>query len=331
MHLDAETWSGIEPSKENYLKERERSENFHPDSCHTLRERTSLQQSVGKNQMEEEQGSADSTLEQSSQLPGTLGTPHTGWLSSGETSEASRALLREKQFPEDVARIKAAAEEPAAKCPSEPMVDPFVLVDADCMPPDLISTAEHIWSERNLFSSEECPGSTVICNNQLGSNIVNQEQQTACGADKKPVQGRTSSDSDCVCTASNAPEQLYAVYAKVSKGIQETTELEEERENEGKDNFFDQFLNGGIKEESLESQGDCEILLHMPSEQALYSSSESCLLEESLFSLDELAKRIEVAQVNAGKHTFEKVCTICGYIIWLLYPSISFSMKRNTN
>ncbi|XP_053158366.1 consortin isoform X2 [Hemicordylus capensis] len=295
----AETWPGIRPKKEDHHKERERSKGFKADSCHTLTERARLQLAVGKDHMEEEHCSAESTLNPPSQPIGTQGTPCSGCLSSRSASEDNSLPLREEQFSEDVAKIEAAAEEPAAECSSEPMVDTLVLTDADYMPPDLISTDENVQSERNFLRSKHCPGSTVISSSQLGSSIVNQ-QQPPYGNEKKSVQDRTSSDIiENVCSESNMPEQANVAYANISEGIQEgRAELEEEGKSEGPEDFFDRFFSG-MQEDPLkyvDSEGDGETIPHMTPEQALYSSSEGYSLEEGFSSLDELAKRIEIAE-----------------------------------
>ncbi|XP_061480626.1 consortin isoform X2 [Rhineura floridana] len=292
---DAQTSPGIGPKEENHHKE---GEGFQPENCHTLQERASLRRAVGKDHMEEEHCSAESTVEPPTQSTGTQGTPHSGCLSSKDASESNCRQPREEQFSEEVAKIAAAAEEPAAECSREPMVDTLVLTDADYMPPDLISTDENVQSERNLLRSKDSSGSVVIFSSQLGSNILNQQQQPVYGSDTKSVQSRTSDFSGDVCSESNMPEQDSVPY----EGIQEErATLEKECENEEPEDFFDQFLNGSIKdrEESLkhlEGHGDSEILSLMPPEQALYSLSEVYSLDESFSSLDELAKRIEIAE-----------------------------------
>lgn len=263
--------------------------------------------------MEEEHCSAESTLEPPTQSTGTLGTPHSGCLSSTDDGGDNSLQLREEQFSEDAAKIETAAEEARAECSSEPMVDTLALTDTDYTPPDLTCTDENVQSERNLLRSQHCPVSSVISSNQLESNIKNQQQPTY---GNESVQGRTSSDfSEDVHSERNVLEQANVAYAKVFEDQKEKAELEE-GESEGPEDLFDQFFNGSIqdREESLkylDSQGDSEIL---KPEQALYSLSEGYSPEESFSSLDELAKRIEIAEVNVGNNNFEN----CLYL-WLCF------------
>lgn len=294
---DIEPWPGIRPKKENHHKGRERNESFQPEFCCTSKERASIQLAVEKDHMEEEHCNAESTLEPPTQSPGTLGMPHSGCLSSTDASEDNGLQLREEQPSEDVAKIEAAAEEARAECSFEPMVDTLVLTDTDYTPPDLTCTDENVQSERNLLRSKHGPVSSVISTTQLESGIKNRHQhRPTCG--NESVQGRTSSDiGEHVHSERKVPEEANVAYAKTFEDQKEEAELEE-GESEGPEDFFERFFNGSIKdrEESLKylgSQRDSEIL---PPEQALYSLSEGYSPEESFSSLDELAKRIEIAE-----------------------------------
>ncbi|XP_015263933.1 PREDICTED: consortin [Gekko japonicus] len=298
---DTETWAGIGPRPEHHHHaERQRSESFQPDSRHTLSKRASLQLAVRKDHMEEEHRSAESRLESPTQSPGVLGRLISGCLSSKDATEDNSLQLRGEQSSEDVSKTEAAAEEPAAECSSEPVVDALVLTNADHMPCDLISIGDSVKSDRNVLQLDHCLGSSVLSSGHLGSSILKQQQQPVYKNDRKSVPCRTSLDiRENVYSESNTPEQATAGYAEASKGIQETTELEEE--SEGSEDFFQQFLNCCIKdrEESVKYLGtpeDSDTFSHIPAEQALYSSSEGYSLEESFSSLDELAKRIEIAE-----------------------------------
>ncbi|KAH0622543.1 hypothetical protein JD844_024937 [Phrynosoma platyrhinos] len=289
---DTQTWSGIGPKEENHHKESKRRESLHSKSHYMLQERAGHRLAVEKDHMEKEYCIADSTQEPPTQSTGKLSTPQSGCLSSRDASEDDSRQLREEQFSEDVAEIEAAAEEPAAECSCKPMVDTLVVTDAVDILPDLISTDENVLSERNLL------GSIVTPSHQLKSSILSKEQQLDYENDRNSVQGKTSDISGDRCAESSIPEQTCAT----REGIQEkATVLEEESESEGPEDFFDRFLNGSVKdrEESLkylESQRDSEISTYILPDQALYSSSDGFSLDESFSSLDELAKRIEIAE-----------------------------------
>ncbi|XP_062825029.1 consortin [Anolis carolinensis] len=288
---DTPIWSGIGPEKENHHAEREKSKSFQSKSHHMLQERVGHRLAVEKDHMEEEQQHiAESTQQPPTRLTENLSMPRSHCLSSGEASEDDSQSPREEQFSEDVAEIETATEELAAECSSGPMIDTFVVTDAD----DLFSTDENVLSERNLLRSKQCYGYIVTPSSQLESSILNQKQQQPdYGSDKKSDQDRISDISDDGSAESSVPPiQAYAT----PEGRQAEAIVLEEK-HEGPEDFFDRFLNGCLKdrEASLQGQGDSEIASHMLSDQALYNS-DGYALDESFSSLDELAKRIEIAE-----------------------------------
>ncbi|XP_026551230.1 consortin isoform X2 [Pseudonaja textilis] len=227
----------------------------------------------------------------------TLDTPFSQCLSLRDASEHDSLQLRKEQFSQDGAKIEAAAEKPAATCFSEPMVDALVWTDADYIPPDLIATDENIPSKRNLLRTKTCSSSVVIASSQLESNLVNlpQQEQPDYENNRKSVQNQTSGISGNVQFDTEMSKQPRVVYEWTQE---ETTVLEEKGESEESEGFLEHILNGTIKvrEEALkflEAQENSEIL---PLEQALYSSSEDYSPDESFSSLDELAKRIQIAE-----------------------------------
>ncbi|XP_013907784.1 PREDICTED: consortin isoform X3 [Thamnophis sirtalis] len=229
----------------------------------------------------------------------TLDTPFSQCLSLRDASENDSLQLRKEPFSQDGAKIEAAAEKPAASF-SEPMVDALVWTDADYIPPDLIATDENIPSERNLLRTKSCSSSVVIASSQLESNLVNQpqQQQPDYENNRKSVQNQPSDISGNVQFDTEMSKQPRVVYEWISE---ETTVLEEKGEGVESEGFFDQILNGTIKGREgalkfLEAEENSEILPYIPLEQALYSSSEDYSPDENFSSLDELAKRIQIAE-----------------------------------
>ncbi|XP_032071343.1 consortin isoform X2 [Thamnophis elegans] len=229
----------------------------------------------------------------------TLDTPFSQCLSLRDASENDSLQLRKEPFSQDGAKIEAAAEKPAASF-SEPMVDALVWTDADYIPPDLIATDENIPSERNLLRTKSCSSSVVIASSQLESNLVNQpqQQQPDYENNRKSVQNQPSDISGNVQFDTEMSKQPRVVYEWISE---ETTVLEEKGEGVESEGFFDQILNGTIKVREgalkfLEVEENSEILPYIPLEQALYSSSEDYSPDENFSSLDELAKRIQIAE-----------------------------------
>ncbi|KAM7172653.1 consortin isoform 1-T12 [Macrochelys suwanniensis] len=309
---DTETWPGIGPRKENQRGKRQMSESSLCDSkTDRLTEAASLQVAAGKDHMEEQHCNAESTLEPHTQSIGTVGRPCSDCLSSGDAGKDNSLQPREKQFSKDVAKIEDVAKEPGVELSGEPMVDTLVLTDADYIPPDLISKDENVQAERNVLRSKHHAGSTETARSQLGNSALNQQQQKPGLGDedgKSPQDRTTSNICENMCYGSNkAPEHISPAHPKVCKELQEMArQQEEEVNNEEPEDFFGRFLNGSIKdtEESLanlENQEDSETLPDIPLEQASYSSTEALLSDDSFSSLDELAKRIEIAEVTPAE------------------------------
>ncbi|XP_013907782.1 PREDICTED: consortin isoform X1 [Thamnophis sirtalis] len=290
----------IEAKKKNHHREKERDESFQSESCCLIKEKERLQLSTRKHHLEEELCCTELTLKQPFVLSTeTLDTPFSQCLSLRDASENDSLQLRKEPFSQDGAKIEAAAEKPAASF-SEPMVDALVWTDADYIPPDLIATDENIPSERNLLRTKSCSSSVVIASSQLESNLVNQpqQQQPDYENNRKSVQNQPSDISGNVQFDTEMSKQPRVVYEWISE---ETTVLEEKGEGVESEGFFDQILNGTIKGREgalkfLEAEENSEILPYIPLEQALYSSSEDYSPDENFSSLDELAKRIQIAE-----------------------------------
>uniref|UniRef100_A0A2D4MJY5 Uncharacterized protein n=1 Tax=Micrurus spixii TaxID=129469 RepID=A0A2D4MJY5_9SAUR len=295
---DTQNWPSIEAKKKNHHRQRERDESFQSESCYLIKEKERLQLSARKHHLKEELCCTEPTLNQPFVLSTeTLDTPFSQCLSLRDASENESLQLRKEQFSQDGAKIEAAAEKPAATCFSEPMVDALVWTDVDYIPPDLIATDENIPSTRNLLRTKNYSSSVVIASSQLESNLVNlpQQQQPDYENNRKSVQNQTSGISGNVQLDTEMSKQPRVVYEWMQE---ETTVLEEKGESEESEGFFEHILNGTIKVREgalkfLEAQENSEIL---PLEQALYSSSEDYSPDESFSSLDELAKRIQIAE-----------------------------------
>ncbi|XP_070590155.1 consortin isoform X1 [Erythrolamprus reginae] len=300
---DAQSQPSIEAKKKNHHRERERDESFQSESCCLVKEKERLQLSARKHYLKEELCCTELTLNQPFVLSTeTLDTPFSQCLSSRDASENDSLQLRKEQFSQDGAKIEAAAEKPAATCFSEPMVDALVWTDADCIPPALIATDENIPSGTNLLRTKICSSSVVIASYQLESNLANQpqQQQPDYENNRKCVQNQPSDISGNVQFDGEMSKQPGVVYEWIQEE-ETTTVLKEKGEDEGSEGFFEQILNGTIKVREgafkfLEAQENSEILPHIPFEQALYSSSEDYSPDESFSSLDELAKRIQIAE-----------------------------------
>ncbi|KAF1642037.1 Consortin, partial [Eudyptes chrysocome] len=291
-----ETCAGVGPKKEDkQLRTSSPGEN----KTERQTEAASLWVAAGKDHMEEQHCSAESTLEPHTQSTGTVGRPSPGCLSSGDASKDTSSQLRERQLPKDAEKIEGTAGEPGVKPPLEPMVDALVLTDADYMPTDLVPTDKDVQADRNLLRSKHAAGSSEIASGQLGSSDLKQQQKQPDDDEKSLWDGTASN----VCSGCNkVSEHESTAHSRVCKEIQRTAGQEEKVNNEEQEDLFLRFLNGNIidTEESfanLANEEDFDTVPDSSPERASYNSLEALSLDDSFSSLDELARRIEIAEI----------------------------------
>uniref|UniRef100_A0A8B9FQR8 Consortin, connexin sorting protein n=1 Tax=Amazona collaria TaxID=241587 RepID=A0A8B9FQR8_9PSIT len=295
LNLGTETCPGIGPKKEvQQLSVSSPGEN----ETERQMEAESLRVAAGKDHMEEQHCSAESTSEPHAQSTGTVGRPSSGCLSSGDASKDNSLQLRERPLFKDVEEIEGTAEEPGVKLPLEPMVDALVLTDADYMPTDLVPTDKDVQADRNVLRSKHAAGSSGSTSGQLGNSDLKQQQEQS--DDEKSSQNRIASN---VCSGcSKVSETESTANSRVCKEVQRTAGEEEKVNNEEQEDLFLKFLNGNIidTEESfanLANQEDFDTVPDISPERASYNSLEALSLDDSFSSLDELARRIEIAEI----------------------------------
>lgn len=298
MHLGTETCPGTGPSKED--KQRNTSSPGEKRT-ETQTEAASIRVAAGKDHMEEQHCSAESTLEPHTQSTGTVGRPSSDCLSSGDAGKDNSLQPTERQLSKDAEKIESAAGEPGVKLPLEPMVDALILTDADSMPTDLVPADKGVQADRNLLRSKHDAVTSEIATGQLGNSDLKQQQKQPDDDDDRSSQDRTASN---VCSGCNkVSEHENTAHSQVCKEIQRTAGQEEKVNNEEQEDLFLRFLNGNIidTEESfanLGSQEDFDAVPDISPERASYNSLEALSLDDSFSSLDELARRIEIAEVN---------------------------------
>ncbi|XP_074024760.1 consortin [Numenius arquata] len=294
-----ETCPGIGPKKEDkQLNASSPGEN----KTETRTEAPSLWVAAGKDHMEEQHCSAESTLEPHAQSTGTVGRPSSGCLSSGDAGKDNSLQLRERQLSKDAEKIEGAAGEPGVQLPPEPMVDALVLTDADYMTTDLVPADKDVQADRNLLRSKHAASSPEIASGQLGKSDLKQQQKQRDDGDddEKSSWVRTVPN---VCSGCNkVSEHESTAHSRVCKEIQRTAGHKEKVNNEEQEDLFLRFLNGNIidSEESfanLANQEDFDTVPNISPERASCNSLEALSLDDSFSSLDELARRIEIAEI----------------------------------
>ncbi|NWS10690.1 CNST protein, partial [Pachyramphus minor] len=289
-----ETCPGIGPKKED-----KQLSTVSPGENKTERgiEAGSLWVAAGKDHMEEQHCSAESTLKPHTQSTGTVGRPSSGCLSSGDAGKDNNLQLKERQLSKDAEKTEGAGE-PGVKLPLEPMVDASVLTDGDYMPTDSVPSDKDVQADRSLLRSKHAAGSSEIPSAQLRNSDLEQQQIRPDDDDDNSSWDRTASD---VCAGCHkVSEHENTAHSQVCKEIQRAEGLEEKVNNEEQEDLFLRFLNGNIidtEESILENQEDLDTVPDISPERASYGSLEALSLDDSFSSLDELARRIEIAEI----------------------------------
>ncbi|NXJ85554.1 CNST protein, partial [Trogon melanurus] len=253
---------------------------------------------AGKGRMEEQRCSAESSPEPHARSSGTAGTPPPGSSSPGDAGEDHSSPPREGQLWQDAEKTEGVAGERGVKLPLEPMVDALVLTDAASMPTDLVPADKDVQADRNLLRSKHAADSSETASDRLGSSDLKQQQKLP--DDEKSLWDRTTSNICSGCNKVSGHEST--AHSQVCKELQRTAGQEEKVNNEEQEDLFLRFLNGNIidTEESfadLANQEDFDAVPDFSPERASYNSLEALSLDDSFSSLDELARRIEIAEI----------------------------------
>lgn len=298
--LESEICLGMESRKESQRKEET------PESSPCCNEMVrqadpqSLLVTAGKGHTEEPLCSAEATQElhaQPSESAGSRSSPH----SSGNAPEDdSRLQLAQTEACQDLAETERIAKDP--KVSSQSVTEPLISPGSDHIPPALISEGKY--SQRKELRLPLRDASEALPTDQLENNELNELQQPdLTERDGKSPQGQADSEgSESVLCENNPVSDLSTVLPEVYMAPEEQGDKEEQVSKET-DDYLNSLLEGCLKdtEDSLSyednQEEDSDFLQDLSPEEASYSLQENLPSDESCLSLDDLAKRIEIAEV----------------------------------
>ncbi|XP_029085144.1 consortin isoform X2 [Monodon monoceros] len=299
---ESETCLGMESGKESQHK-RETCESS--PCCNQMDRQAdplSLPVTAGKGHTEEPLCSAEATLELHA-LPLESAGSRSGLLSSGNACEDdSRLQLTQSEASQDVAEIEGIAKDP--KVSSESVIEPLILPGSDHIPPALISEGKYSQTQRKELQLLLEDASEALPTDQLENNELNELQQPdLTDSDGKSPQGQTDSEgSESVLCENNQVSDLSTVLPEVYMAPEEQGDKHEQVSKETED-YLNSLLEECLKdtEDSLSyednQEEDPDLLQDLSPEEESYSLQENLPSDESCLSLDDLAKRIEIAEV----------------------------------
>lgn len=301
--LESETCLGLEPSKDSQRKEEGTRESS--PCCNPMAgpaDPASLLVAAGKGRTAEPLGSAEATRELHAQPSEAAGSSGSGPRSSQDAWEGGRCLQLAPAEPcQDVTGVEGAAEDPEPPPASESVIEPLISPGSDHIPPALISEGECSPTPRKALQLPLEDASEASPTDPLENNELNELQQPDLTApDEKSLQGQTGSQgSESGLGENNKLSDLSAVPAEVPMAPEEKGG-KEDRVREETEDYLHSLLERCFKdaEESLScEEEDSDLLQDLSPDEASYTLQEDLPSDDSCLSLDDLAKRIEIAEV----------------------------------
>ncbi|XP_074078945.1 consortin [Macrotis lagotis] len=295
---ESEPWTSIEPRKENHHKEEEKSEmSLSNNQIDKRMEAVSPPVSASKDHMEEQQCRAESILESHTQPSETLGSRLGSDSSENKSKKDSCSLLGETEVCDDVAKGGGIAVRSKVLISGKSMVDPLILSSSGHTPLSLNPEHENLQTEGNELQCQPQDAPDVT-GRELENNALNQQQPDLTDSDGKlPPENVLCEDN----RTSDLEDPDLPVAPEEWREEEEEEEEDEEVNEETKD-YLNNLLERCLKESESclsyeEYQEDSDTFQDLSPEEASYSVQEPLPADESCLSLDDLAKRIEIAEV----------------------------------
>ncbi|XP_055002721.1 consortin [Sorex araneus] len=252
---------------------------------------------AGKAHEEEPLGSAQDTLE----LPAQPGAgPHC----AEDAGEADGLPLAQTDGCPGAAGVEAAAEAPKLMLSRESMIEPLILPGSDHIPPALVSEGQCSQTQRKELHLALGDAPEAVPTSQPENNELNEPRQPdLTGRDgKSPLGPPDSPESERVLCENGNASDLSAALPERSMAP-EGKEEQDDLVNKETEDYLNSLLEGCLKdaEDSFSyednQEEDSDLLQDLSPEEASYSLQENLPPDDSCLSLDDLAKRIEIAEV----------------------------------
>ncbi|XP_005005662.3 consortin [Cavia porcellus] len=301
---ESRTCVGMESSIESQHQEESQESSAGHSQMDSQADSLCLSVTAGKDHTEEPLCSA-TVLElhaQSSETVGSRSLPDSAENACEDSSYVQEAPTEDCP---DVATLDTIADAPTVLPSSESMIEPLILPGCDRTPPVLISKGKFSQTQRKELHLPLQDASKALLIDQPQKNKLNELQQPdLTDSDGKSPQNQTDSEtgSENVFCENNKISGLSTLHPEVYMAPEEKGDKEDGVSKETED-YLNSLLEGCLKdtEDSLSYEDnqddDSDLLQDLSPEEASYSLQESLPSDDSSLSLDDLAKRIEVAEV----------------------------------
>lgn len=299
---ESETCPGMEPGRESQQKEEPQESSPCGSQMARQADPPSLLVTAGEDHTEEPLHSAEATRApqaQPSETAGSRSGPHSSEKACEDDSHLQRAPVESCQA---VAEIEGTGEDPEGLLSSALVTEPLVSPGSDRMPPALCSEGARTQTQRKELQLPLRDASEALPTDQLEHSELNELQQPdLTGSDGKspPGQAAAAGSGSVLCESSEVSD-LSAGLSEEYMAPEEKGGPDDQVSKETED-YLNSLLEGCLRdtEDSLSyDEEDSDLLQDLSPDEASYSLQENLSSDDSCLSLDDLAKRIEIAEVN---------------------------------
>lgn len=188
--------------------------------------------------------------------------------------------------------------------PSESVTEPQLFTSGDTLPPVLISESEYSQAHRKELCLPVQGVFEALPREQLQSGELDESRLSAIDGKSPRSQTDLESGSENALCGDSEASDVSAPRPEVCMAPEEGRDKEDQVSKETED-YLHSLLEGCLKdaEESLSYEedtqdDDSDLIQDLSPEEASYSLQENLPPDESLLSLDDLAKKIEITEVR---------------------------------
>ncbi|XP_012666200.1 consortin isoform X2 [Otolemur garnettii] len=299
---ESESCLGTEPSRESQHKEEPPGDS---PSCNQMEGQAASPSpavTAGTDHTAELLRSTEATPELHAQSSETVAGSGSGPGSSENACDDDSHLPpAQTETCQNLAKIEGIAENPKGLPSSGSVTEPLILPGCDHILPTSIPEGKNPQAQRKELRLPLQDASEALPTDQLENSELNElRQPDLTDSDGKSLRGQADSEaSENVLCENNKISDLSTPRPEVYMAPEEKGDKDEQLSKETED-YLNSLLEGCLKDTEdslLYEEEDSDLLQDLSPEEASYSLQENLPSDDSCLSLDDLAKRIEIAEV----------------------------------
>ncbi|XP_053462934.1 consortin isoform X2 [Nycticebus coucang] len=299
---ESESCLGTEPSRESQHKEEPLGNSPSCDQMDGQAASPSPVVAAGKDHTAEPLCSTEATPELHAQSSETADGRRSGPDSAENACDDDSHLQpAQTETCQNLAKIEGIAGDPKVLPSSGSVTEPLILPGCDHILPTSISEGKNSQAQRKELHLPLQDASEALPTDQLENSELNElRQPDLTESDGKSLRGQADSEAaENVLCENNKISDLSTRLPEVYMAPEEKGDKDEQLNKETED-YLNSLLEGCLKDTEdslLYEEEDSDLLQDLSPEEASYSLQENLPSDDSCLSLDDLAKRIEIAEV----------------------------------